>query len=413
MLARLRDWGLDERRVRPAIAFELARRADAHLLFDAAERAYLDDLDLRSAAWADRPRARDRLVVILKATRLCNLRCSYCHAWREGPGQLMSFEVLAETTAQVLRLHKPREIEFVWHGGEVTTLPPGTLRRALWLQAHLAGPAQVIRNSIQTNAYNISDAWIDLLVDAGIGVGVSIDGAPDAHDRNRRTIGGKPTFARVLDNLARLTSAGLRVGVLLVVTPELRDAGPGPLLESLVARGITQVALLNEIPSMKVTLPQPGANYLPFDDYVAFLRALHRVWWSSYRHAIRIRELDAYVSALQGGGHQTCTIAGNCMGDYLTIDPDGSISACDKFVGSEAHQFSPLIAADSLYDGERLRRARARADDDVAGMTACPYFHACRGGCPHDNTIARLRSTAPAPCCGLRPLFEDLQRRTE
>jgi len=25
------------------------------------------------------------LYIILKATRLCNLRCSYCNAWREGP----------------------------------------------------------------------------------------------------------------------------------------------------------------------------------------------------------------------------------------------------------------------------------------------------------------------------------------
>src|ERR1044072_6234239 len=38
------------------------------------------------------------IVVIMKATRLCNLRCTYCHAWKEGPDQVMPFEVLAKTT---------------------------------------------------------------------------------------------------------------------------------------------------------------------------------------------------------------------------------------------------------------------------------------------------------------------------
>lgn len=32
-----------------------------------------------------------KLVIVLKATRLCNLRCTYCHSWAEGPNQTISF----------------------------------------------------------------------------------------------------------------------------------------------------------------------------------------------------------------------------------------------------------------------------------------------------------------------------------
>src|SRR5689334_14982178 len=46
---------------------------------------------------------RKVLTVIVKATRLCNLRCTYCHSWKEGPGQVMGFPVLARTIRDALR----------------------------------------------------------------------------------------------------------------------------------------------------------------------------------------------------------------------------------------------------------------------------------------------------------------------
>src|SRR6266508_1207302 len=45
---------------------------------------------------------RPSLHVVMKATRLCNLRCTYCNYWRDGPGQVMTFPVLARTLYGVL-----------------------------------------------------------------------------------------------------------------------------------------------------------------------------------------------------------------------------------------------------------------------------------------------------------------------
>ena len=38
--------------------------------------------------------------LIIKATRLCNLRCTYCHDWDVGVDQTMPFDVLATMTAK-------------------------------------------------------------------------------------------------------------------------------------------------------------------------------------------------------------------------------------------------------------------------------------------------------------------------
>jgi sulfatase maturation enzyme AslB (radical SAM superfamily) len=41
---------------------------------------------------------RSTLVLIMKATRHCNLRCTYCRSWSDQTNQTMTFEVLARST---------------------------------------------------------------------------------------------------------------------------------------------------------------------------------------------------------------------------------------------------------------------------------------------------------------------------
>ena len=62
------------------------------------------------------------LYLILKATRLCNLRCSYCLSLREGPYVVMPFETLVSVIAQAMQLPGGTNLHIVWHGGETTLL---------------------------------------------------------------------------------------------------------------------------------------------------------------------------------------------------------------------------------------------------------------------------------------------------
>lgn len=66
----------------------------------------------------------EKLVIVLKATRLCNLRCTYCHSWAEGPNQTLLFETLIRVVRKILAIPNISRFEFVWHGGEITLLKP-------------------------------------------------------------------------------------------------------------------------------------------------------------------------------------------------------------------------------------------------------------------------------------------------
>jgi uncharacterized protein len=100
------------------------------------------------------------------------------------------------------------------------------------------------------------------------------------------------------------------------------------------------------------------------------------------------------------------------MGQYLTVEPNGEISACDKYNGDREFEFGNILQSDLntlLGKSRNLARARNDAKLEVAKMTDCKYLRACRGGCPHDRRLNRLHQPAWGErCCGLSLLLDEI-----
>src|ERR1700722_14762263 len=134
------------------------RLSPASDFFSLAEESLLTAIDEEQRV---RPASlRGRTILILKATRLCNLRCTYCNSWREGPGQIMELDVLARVIRDALLAPGIDALDIVWHGGEVTLLDPKYLQRALWVQERYRRPGIDVTHSIQTNATRLNLKWI-------------------------------------------------------------------------------------------------------------------------------------------------------------------------------------------------------------------------------------------------------------
>jgi uncharacterized protein len=363
------------------------------------------------------PGGQAALTVIMKATRLCNLRCTYCHSWRSGPNQKMTFEVLARATHGALRDPSVASVDFVWHGGEATVLPVGFYRKALWLQERLRRPGQTVLNTVQTNGTRLSDEWLAFLREHDIGVGVSLDGPPEIHDARRLDAAGRPTSARVREGIERLRAAGItRWGVLMVVDEEVCALGPRRLLEYLTEIGVGRVALLNVLPQNTPAGTPLQGEYLRFPRYVEFLRRLFELWWSEYRDRIVIRELADLAGQIAGADAQICVFAGECFGVYLTVEPTGEVSACDKYIDDDEYRFGHVLETGlaGVQLSERVatvRRENARA---VERMRDCRWFGVCHGGCPHDRYTGERRLPGyDGRCCGLAPLLDDMAATIE
>lgn len=103
------------------------------------------------------------------------------------------------------------------------------------------------------------------------------------------------------------------------------------------------MALLNVIPDNSQEHVETG-NYLPYAKFVEFLREVFALWWQEFRDSVSIRELESLFSKVAARrGPTICEFASNCMGKYLTIEPNGDVLACDKYLGDPALLFGNLL----------------------------------------------------------------------
>ena len=163
---------------------------------------------------------------VMKTTKLCNLRCSYCYEWDHlSDRSRMSDEVWAhalvaireytELTAERCGYQIP--IDIIWHGGEPTLLPRAYFERVVELQREIF-PAEWlqtrrVRNCLQTNLFSIRDDRLDVFEEYGFELGISVDFCPGV----RVTASGQPTEAAVRKNMQRLQAHGVPFSIITVL----------------------------------------------------------------------------------------------------------------------------------------------------------------------------------------------------
>lgn len=340
---------------------------------------------------------RGYLCAIVKLTRACNLRCSYCHDWREGKGVTMDLPSLARTVQQTMA-SGAGYVEFVWHGGEPLLVGARGIVRFLMLQEHFAPPHTVVSNQVQSNGTVLTDRVRRLLKLFSLRVSVSLDGPQVIHDAQRRDKRGAPTWERVKRGIADLQRDGLLSGVLMVVSRSVLALDPALVWAAVVETGTASVCFLAERPSPGDPVPVTSA------EFVEFLLAIDRVRRRE-GSSVAVRELDAVGRLVRGASGGFCELVGSCIGHYVTIDPDGTVAHCDKYVGADEFVLGNL-GAESLRDilsGPRVRLLRARNAQELDAVRGCRWFDLCQGWCPHERFVDE--GYRDRGCCGLEGLF--------
>ena len=155
---------------------------------------------------------------VLKASKLCNLRCQYCYEFEQlGSRERMSLSDLERFYHNVAtwsrEFETPTTVDFVWHGGEPLLNPPSYFEATFERQRAIFGRDASIRNTIQTNLTVLDQARIDLLHQFDR-VGVSID----LYGELRTNLRGQDSVRRVLQNMDRLHANGIDFGCITVLS---------------------------------------------------------------------------------------------------------------------------------------------------------------------------------------------------
>lgn len=354
--------------------------------------------------------------LIVKGTRLCNLRCSYCHDWRAGPDQTMSFPVMARLIAAALRDPEHEAVDFIWHGGETTLLPMSFYEKALLVQARFRRPGQAVNNLLQTNGTRLTPAWVRFLRANRFGVGISLDGPPAIHDRYRRYASGRPSFADVARGIRLLREADLPVSVLMVIDEGALALGPDHIFDFFLEHGITSFGLLAAKPTNQPDAPPgtPTEHYTDPATMTAFLARMYDRWLEHGDPRIKIRELDGLRQRIAGQRNVFCTLSGGCLGRYYLIEPNGDVAHCDLFLGDPRYTLGNVLRDDfaTIRRSARMRELQAENERALDAMRNCPEFGVCNGWCPHERYISvRHNPNYRADCCGLRDLIHHVRVR--
>ena len=153
---------------------------------------------------------------VLKLSKLCNLRCTYCYEYDElALADRMPIDDLARFFAWLAACQPAGgwpPLHFVFHGGEPLLLPHVYLEGVVEAQRRHLEPAGLrYVNSLQTNLTRLDDGTVELLDRLRIGLGVSLD----VFGGQRVSYSGRDSQDRVLANLQKLLESGVasRLGI--------------------------------------------------------------------------------------------------------------------------------------------------------------------------------------------------------
>jgi Y-X(10)_GDL-associated radical SAM protein len=315
--------------------------------------------------------------VVWEITLACNLKCRHCgsRAGRPRPHELSTEECLG-VVDQLARLGT-RELTLI--GGEAY------LRRD-WTEILRAARRHGMYCAIQTGARNLTDGRLAAAVEAGLqGLGVSIDGLPELHDRIRGVPG---SYAMAIDALRRAKAAGLRTSVNTQIGAETMTQLPA-IMDRIIAAGATHwqiqltVAMGNAVDHDELLLqPYQLLELMPLlarlhheglDRGLLMIVGNNIGYFGPYERIWRDQEIEAQHWSGCNAGQTT-----------MGLESDGTVKGCPSLstTGYAGGNVRDLALADIWNHGEAIHFGRLRSADSLWGFCrGCYYAEVCRGGC--------------------------------
>jgi uncharacterized protein len=327
---------------------------------------------------------------IVKVHGRCDLSCDYCYmyemadqSWRNQPRR-MSADIAEHVAARIgehARAHQTPDISLILHGGEPLLAGHELIWSLVTATRKAAGPEVQVHAGVQTNAVGLDEPYLELFSALDVRVGVSLDGAAEAHDRHRRFASGRGSYAAVSAALQRLRRDQFRhLFSGLLCTIDLRN-DPVATYQALIEFEPPRIDFL--LPHGSWDAPPPGRSPdLADTPYADWLIAVFDHWYPAPQTDIRLfREIMRLIL----GRPSSSEAVGLSPVRMIVIETDGSVEQVDTLkatyhgaAGTGLHVARDPLDAALLTSGVAARQIGAMAL--AAQCRACPIHRVCGGG---------------------------------
>jgi len=329
-------------------------------------------------------------LVVIQATSLCNLDCSYCYLPDRHKRRQFDLDLLPLLLNRIY--DSPfwgPQLSILWHAGEPLTLPCAfydeATRRLHAATAELQRQGVVIEQHVQTNATLINDSWAECIKRNRLVVGVSVDGPQAIHDSHRRYRNGSGSHAHTMRGIRTLQAHGIPFHAIAVLTSQALEQ-PEQMYRFLRDEGIHQVGFnVEEQEGVHVTSSMQGL--LRERQYREFLR---RFWVCNRRDGfpIELREFQQVLEMMHGGqrlrqnemNRPYSILSVDAAGHFSTFDPELLSVATERYGVFNLGHLREISLEDAIHT-EAFRRLHR---DMAAGLEQCAdhcrYYGFCGGG---------------------------------
>lgn len=354
-------------------------------------RAGLLDEASQPIAPEHRPRVR-RLTCYL--THRCNLQCRHCAV------------ISAPQRENHLSLSQVQQLidQLVASGGEAVIISGGEPLLHPDCLAILRYAATRIKTLLATNGALIDDPMAAALVDWGIAVQVSLDGATaSTHDYIR----SDGTFAQTWDGIERLQHRGIGNRLALSVTMMRANLDE--------CRAVIDLAEARGVPAVRFfPVQRMGRAAIDWDELQAESDRRVQLYEELYLRLPQASRAVVVDAGLPGFVFDTADAETWCgLGQTLAVDADGDAYPCSLLMepsfrlGNVAEmELRQLLVSPRV---QQIAAECAARQTQIAACRACDWRNFCQSGCPASVWHQRGTWWATDDLCSVRQrLYEEM-----
>jgi uncharacterized protein len=351
---------------------------------------------------------------VVKISKFCNLRCSYCYEFDElGLRRKMSLIELRAFFTNVrnsVREFDRKQINFIWHGGEPLLIPLEYYERIGDIQREVLDDVIDYKNMVQTNLTVLTERQIEFLREHRFfssSIGVSFD----VYGDQRLDTRGRLRTDTVLANMQRLRDAKITFGAITVLARNTLSRVQ-EIYRFYDSLGIS-VRFLPFYQSASDS--QIAQHSLSYDEITSAFKNLFD-WWLESESATKVIPLNDYLryalavtSGIKHGTYQPYEDE-----NVFLVDTDGATFGVAETYAPE-RQYGNVFTQDF---GDIVKSpSRAHVVQQSKGRMAqycarCPYLGYCPGIFAAEASLEQRRMMADKGC-PVRELIRHIVERLD
>lgn len=340
-----------------------------------------------------RPKSSDpgMLTAWLHVSNACNLRCTYCYVHKTTAGMdERTGRASVDAVLKAAEQHGFKTVKLKYAGGEASLNVQLVLALDGYARERAAERGLDFEATLLSNGVALPTAFTRALAAAGVRIMISMDGVGAAHDAQRPTIAGKPSFRSVVRTIDRLCAEGWPPHLSITITGRSASAAADAVRFAL-DRDLT--FSLNFFRDNDCATGIGGLEYGDQEMIAGLTAAFAVIEERPPRWSVLGAVLDR--GQLLRPHQRPCGVGQ----DYVVISHDGGVAKCHMEI---ERTLGDVFRDDPLDLVRRDTRTTLNLlADEKEGCRDCTWKHWCAGGCPVATFRATGRYDVKSPNCAI------------